>query len=327
MTTFSRNNSLFLSQQLLTDFGDLSSTISFEIDKGGDFQKVGLHNKGLGVRCCRQLLTTFNVSYPEILPQRLNALIAKIALLRGRGHVALFSDPSDNFIYDWEVDNIKQKGILVPIVNTLDSFRAIKVYQAADLLGYRPIYGFANNAEILVNNSATGFTVDRATGIFTGNLGGATIETDNYFIPAYLDTDLTYSTYYARGMDFGNQSSIPVVDEEYEKQSFKAEFTVKETKLKADFMLSHEIISAIDTSPNNKIKMNLENYQNDSSISFESRINTFENKGLRNAHLIPNTSTLPRKLSIPSRIVKHRDLIYWSTIYRATGGTSFELPQ
>jgi hypothetical protein len=313
----------------ILDFTQMSATVGFTLKNGSIFNKVGRNGKAYTHRFEQQVITEYTINFPDLCESELTTLQNKILQFKNGTNFGFFDDISDNFVVQYlEPLNpigaaVEQYGILVPITNT-PNHRMVKVYQCGRNSGIKPIYRFSPQATVEVNGSAAGFSLDLDSGIFSGlPTGFHNAECDHYYTLVRVTSPVTYTSYYQRGFPHNIPISLTPSNSESSRQRYKANCTLQEVKRNEILDLPLEWSSP--TSIGDIGQLDLRQLTAGMSRSDDFRTRVYEHRGFAVTSNNPTLSDVQSTITVPSNIVKHRDLIYWTSIYRACAGGSFDI--
>jgi hypothetical protein len=311
------------------DISESSAEVGFTLKKGSDYQNVGRNNLGITTRFEQQVIAQYSMTMPDLCPEDYNYVKNFETSVSGNATPFFIDDFSDNFVFLWEDETkkVRQYGLLFPIVGTTN-YRMIKVYQAGNNFGIKPIYRFDSNAEVTVNNSTTGFTLNRNTGVFsnvtaTGILRGTT---DHYYTPVRFVEPIKYTHKYQRGWGVNlGVTDAAQTTANGKPQRYRAEFQMIEQKSNEvlNLPLNWADTSQIPTDVN--IQLDILKDVKDSSFIDDYRTKVYNERGFQVTSNLPTRGTPSRQYTITSDTVKHDKLIYWSTLFRATAGGAFDI--
>lgn len=303
-----------------------SSTVNYSIESGSEFKSLGQKGKGFSVTTQGLLRTTYNFTYPDLS-------IADVTTLRslnqdtGNGRdLLVFNDPSDNYIFDYGADGVRQYGILRKV--GFNTFRPFKVYQAGKHRAFYPIYFFDAASEVKVNGAISGsWALNRNSGtIYSINgtdLSGQPFETDLYYKLVRAKAPMEIEHKAASGIltDLSGYSNVDT--------AIACEQTFAVTVQLEDVYLTEKLNDVVvkpDIAADDLTLLDLTKYQNELKVSdkFNKVIkqlgsNTFSSK------LLNDTPQPVKEITIPSRQLGIKELNYWKTVYLATSGGSFFL--
>jgi hypothetical protein len=311
------------------DISESSAEVGFTLKKGSDYQNVGRNNIGLTTRFEQQIISQYSMVMPDLCPDDYNYVKNFETSVSGNVKTFFIDDFSDNFVFLWEdeTSKVRQYGLLLPIAGTSDH-RMVKVYQAGNNFGIKPIYRFDTTADIKVNDSSTGFTVNRTTGVFSGITATGSIKatTDHYYTPVRFTDPIKYTHKYQRGWGVNLGLNEPAQTTINGKpQKYKAEFQMIEQKANEVLNLPLNWEDTTQIPANTNIELDILKDVKDSSFEDDYRTKVYNERGFQVVSDLPTRATLSRQYNITSDTVKHEKLIYWSTIFRATAGGAFDI--
>jgi hypothetical protein len=311
------------------DISESSAEVGFTLKKGSDYQNVGRNNLGVTTRFEQQVIAQYSMTMPDLCPDDYNYVKNFETSVSGNVVTFFIDDFSDNFVFPWEDETakVRQYGLLIPIAGTTN-YRMVKVYQAGNNFGIKPIYRFDNTADVKVNDVATGFTLNRTTGIFSSVTATGRIQatTDHYYTPVRFVEPIKYTHKYQRGWGVNLGVTDPAQTAfDGKPQRYRAEFQMIEQK-------SNEVLnlplnwSDVDRIPADvNIALDILKDVKDSSFTDDYRTKVYNERGFQIISDLPTRGTPSRQYTITSDTVKHEKLIYWGTIFRATAGGAFDI--
>lgn len=319
------NRTAFTPTQSLESLG-IANKVDFSVSRGATTSRIGRNNKAVSFRQQKQCYTRFSISFPHLKPSEYQSLVDLVNTVQGSLTAFPFNDFSDNYVIPWLYKGVEQYGTVVRIAGTTDQFRPVKIYRAGKSIGIRPIYFFPPDATIELNQvEINEGSINRETGIITSatDISGQEFSTDLYYVPVRIVTPPTYNHLHTRGADFGLNSSVTMVNDVEGKQQLKASMVLEEVSFNE--VLNQPLFPTQDFN-NNLSEIDLNSYVRNFELGYEHTIPEWSQKGLSIRQ--DNDGVTPfRKLRIPGNVVKHKDLIYFLTLFRATCGGSFTITE
>jgi hypothetical protein len=312
----------------IVDYRNIGADVKFQLSKGGDITNVGTQGASTSIRTQRDVFSSFDITIerPELtITQYLTALGDSFL----EGNAALFDDFSDNYVFDWEDGEISQYGLLVPIKNTLSGnlYQMVKVYKAGGYKGYRVIQSIPLTADLTTNiPPANLVNIDRTTGVVeaTGVRGIFKFQTDAYLIKVRISATPAAEIRNNRNTDLEFANFVYDPNEIVKpKSNMRLTLQLREINDLKDLALfaTEPFIGdgALTYLP-------WHGYIRDSQISPIRQAGVYSHKDVVTSSYRPTTpvNTASKTITLPSGAVKHKNLIYWLTLYRATAGTHFE---
>lgn len=308
---------------------DLDAQVDFTIGKGNTIVERGLANHAIYIDSQRQCCTTYSVKYPSLTTLEIYELTAALGIddpstteviSNSVRSIFPFDDFSDNFMFPWATkDNfVQQYGVLVPVA--LNTFRIVKVYQVGGQRGYRVAHSWHPTAEIKVNNTIlTPGERDDVNGLVIGAFDAFDpVSTDHYYTSVRLEGDLAFQSLRATGFPWRilKNNSNPLIDcpnrQIYSLAIQLKEATTNNLNVKLPFLHTNNTTVPFTV-------VDVRDYAMDAQLSFKPRVKewnhrTYKSVTTSSLEIVPTTNVFtPQE-------VKHRELILWTTMFRATGG-------
>lgn len=307
------------SQTNIFDIIPVEAEIDFKILRGIKPRSVGEDRNTYIVRERPFAPSEYQITFKGLKPSEMDNLKAINELLKTNVGAFGFNDVSDNFVLPWSSgDGVTQNGIVLPIVGQADSYMGCKVYTCGSYQTIEPIFYYPSESEVEVDGVIQDSSLDRSTGIITSNtdITGARLATDLYYKTVSLSSNLSYSPYYNRGSDIGTGTRA---DNTADNQLFNATFSLRQRILNVPvnidlFTEGTETFSSIYFNP----------WINGMLFEDSHRVDKWEHNNFVVTNSVAN-QRVNRTIRIPERIYQHKELLYWQTIFKATGGTGLTL--
>jgi hypothetical protein len=303
--------------------------IDYSIESGSEFRAIGSQGKGYCSTTQGLLATSYSLSYLNLKIDAIQNWHYIINDLGGNLTCFPFNDPSDNFVFEFDQEGVKQYGVFAQSCVNSNKYRAYKVYEAGNKRAFYPIYYYPPSSSIQINGqdlSDTTVTLDFETGVFTStsfNLTNSKFETDLYYKLVKLDSAIMYDHKRGAGT-FGAgliNSEIDLLDN---IQRFDMSVKLKEVFLSEKFSTP-----CTETVINNPLlqKLLLNNHQNDlsSGLMFNNISESVDEKQFTKA--LDGGNQGITKLTIPGRELSLTPLTYWKTLYLATSGGDLSIEE
>lgn len=304
-----------------------SHVVNYTIEQGSEYKSIGQRGKGFAITTQGLLRTNYSFTYPALTLAEVTELISYESAIASDLELLVFNDPSDNYVFDYGENGVRQYGVLREIYG-FNNYRAFKVYEAGNKKTFYPIYFFDSTSEIRIDGSLSGsWSVDRETGIFTPigsgtNLTGLSFETDLYYKLVRVKAPLDVEHRAASGILSELSSPTSNVELPIEcEQTFSVSMQLEDVYLTEQIM---NVVTKYSNTADLLPFLDLTKYQNELKIAH--KYNQVSKKLGSNdfyKKLTTGSSTPVSQITVPSREQGVKELNYWKTIYLATSGGSF----